>query len=414
MREYAPRQTILGDIERNYGCDGLGAEHSSVEQPLDAEAVMAAALQRSGRNDFSDRSFVRPLKRLLRSYAEEADLNPFGLRAVRFDVMRSLTNILLFDAAEECHPEITRRQLRRPIFITGFPRSASTFLHKLLSLDRSLAVPRSWELIFPYSRSPLASRWRKIQVGLQLRTFQFLAPEVAQLHPMGANEPQECIDITAQVFQSTRFDSTFRVPSYQHCLKEYGYRQAYRFHHRFLQHLDAAYLRRRWVLKAPDHIYALDALHSTYPDADLIFLHRDPLRVVASAAKLTEALQRPFTRSLDRYEIGQRVSSSLIDAAGRMAKAVSGSNTILNLHYRDVVARPMQTVALIYRHCGLVLSCEAEVRMRRWLSGQTDRRRNYHRYELADYGLDARELLREFAPYRETFAALFAQAGEGA
>jgi hypothetical protein len=386
---------------------------SSGGLPLDADALMATALKRGGRNDFSDRSFVKPLKRLLKSYAEEADLSPFGRRAAHFDVMRSLTNILRLDAAEERHPEIARQRLARPVFITGFPRSASTFLHKLLSQDPSLAVPRCWELIFPYSRGPLASRLRRSQVEFQLHAFRLLSPELAQLHPMAAGDPQECIDITAQVFQSTRYDDTYRVPAYQRWLEEYGHDQAYRFHRRFLQHLDAGNPRRRWVLKAPDHIFALDALQRTYPDAQLIFLHRDPLRVVASAAKLTEVLQRPFTRSLDRFEIGDKVSSSLIDAAGRMAKAVSRPNTILNLHYRDVVARPMETVARLYRHCGLVLSREAEARMLQWLARRS-RRRVRRGYELKDYGLDARELQTKFAPYKEVFADLFAAAGEGA
>jgi Sulfotransferase family len=213
---------------------------------------MAAALRKAGQRNFSDRSFVQPLKRLLRSYAEEADLNELGRAVARYDVMRGLTNLLLLDMAEMRNPEIARRQIDRPIFITGFPRSASTFLHKLLSLDPTIAVPHTWELIYPYPAwDRVGETIRKLQVEAELRLFRAFSPGLAELHKMGADEPQECIDITAQVFQSTRYDDQFRVPGYQCWLEKHGHDQAYRFHRRFLQHLGLRKPHRRWVLKAP-------------------------------------------------------------------------------------------------------------------------------------------------------------------
>lgn len=380
--------------------------------PLNAEALMAMALRKTGQRDFSDRSFVEPLNRLLRSYAEEADLNTFGRIAARYHVMRGLTNLLLLDMAEMRDPNIRRRSIDRPIFITGFPRCASTFLHKLLSLDPSIGVPRTWELIYPYPTwDRVGAAVRKFQIETELWFFRALSLDLVKLHAMGADEPQECVDITAQVFQSTRYDDQFRVPGYQCWLEKYGYDAAYRFHRRFLQHLDARFLRRRWVLKAPNHIFGLDALQETYPDAQLIFLHRDPLRVIASSAKLTEVLQRPFTRSLDRFEIGRRVSSGLIRAADRMVDAAGHQKNILNLSYHDVVAHPMETVALIYKRCGLVLSRETENRMQRWLARPGSRSRGGHGYSLKEFGLNGGALDRSFARYRDAFGALYGRAG---
>ncbi len=389
------------------------SSHATTRQiwPLDPETLMAAALHKTGQRDFSDRSFIEPLNHLLRSYAEEADLNAFGRAAARYDVMRGLTNMLLLDMAEMRCPEIRRRSIDRPVFITGFPRSASTFLHKLLSLDPSIAVPRTWELIYPYpSWDRVGAAVRKLQVEAELWFFSALSPNLAKLHGMGADEPQECIDITAQVFQSTRYNDQFRVSGYQHWLEKYGHDQAYRFHRRFLQHLDARVSHQRWVLKAPDHLFALGSLLRTYPDAQLIFLHRDPLQVVASAAKLTEAVQRPFTRCRDRFEIGHRVSSGLIRAANCMVDAAGHQRNILNLSYHEVVAHPMETVARIYERCGLGLSREAEGRMRRWLVRPRSRSRGGRPYSLKEFGLNGEILDRKFARYRDAFGALYRRA----
>lgn len=209
---------------------------------LDADEMIAGALARAGRKDFSDRSFVDPLRRLVRSYNSEADLSAFGRRAVYFDVMRALKNLIRFDRMEEARPEILSRPIRRPIFITGLPRSGTTFLHTLLAQDPGIAVPLSWQLVYPYpSRlGALGADFRSSWVDMQFQVMLLLSPELKDLHPLSANTPQECTDITAQVFQSLRFDSTYRIPSYQDWLGHHGHHDAYRFHRRFLQHLDFA------------------------------------------------------------------------------------------------------------------------------------------------------------------------------
>jgi hypothetical protein len=372
-------------------------------QPFfDADAMMDAALRRSGRQRFSDRSFAEPLSRLLRSYETEADLSRFGRYAARFDLMRCLHNLLRLDAAEEEHPEILDRAIEKPVFITGLPRSATSFLHKLLSLDPANVVPRCWQLIYPYpSRSrPWGADLRKAHVELQLRLFRCLAPGLDGLHALSADAPQECTDITAQIFQSLRFDNTYNIPSYQAWLGAHGHRGAFRFHRRFLQHLDAQIGGGRWVLKSPDHVFTLDAILAAYPDAQIVFLHRDPLSVVASCAKLSERLRRPFTRHIDRAEIGRQVSARLVESTARMMKAAAHSSRILHLHYRQIVSAPLEAASLLYRHCGLALRPEAEQRMRAWLARPRRRRR---RYNLAEFGLDAASLREQFAPYVQAF-----------
>lgn len=368
---------------------------------LDADHLMDLALRKAGRNDFSDRSFIEPLKRLLAAYEQEADLSGFGRRAVHFDVLRCLANLLRLDQAEKADPSIVGRPIEKPIFITGLPRSATTFLHTLLAQDPSHAAPRSWQSMYPYPSNVLGLNLRRLEVDAEFALFRWLSPGVSALHPIAADTPQECTDITAQVFQSLRFDTTYRVPSYQSWLDGHGHHAAFRFHRRFLQHLDAQSPGHSWVLKSPDNVFALDAIRAAYPDARIVFLHRDPLSVVASCVKLAELLRKPFTRHIDRDELGDQVSSRLVESTEEMARAAGRDPGILNLHYREIVARPMETVKALYAHCGMELSGEAEARMRRWL--QHPRRHRHPRYNLTEFGLDARGLNRRFARYMQAF-----------
>jgi hypothetical protein len=368
---------------------------------LNAQELLRAALRKAGRGAFSDTSFVAPLERLVTAYNTEANLSAFGRRAARFDIGRSLDNILCLDAAEEADASIRGRPIARPLFITGLPRSATTFLHALLAEDPGNAVPRCWQLIYPYPKRTFGRDRRRRQVGLQLAIFRLLSPGVGDLHPLFADAPQECTDITAQVFESPRFDTTHHVPSYQAWYDAARHESAFAFHRRFLQHLDTQMPGRHWVLKSPDHVFDLDAIAAVYPDARFVFLHRDPVSVVGSCAKLTELLRRPFTRTLDRAVVGGNVAARLIACADRMA-TMAASGAILHLMYHDVIADPLGAAAAIYRHCGREMLPAARLRMKAFVGRR--HRRSRRRYDLKEFGLNAGELRERFAAYMDAFA----------
>ncbi|MGH8301389.1 MAG: sulfotransferase family protein [Steroidobacteraceae bacterium] len=372
---------------------------------LDAAQMLAAALKRSRCDAFGDSSFVLPLQRLIASCNVESDLNGLGCNAVRFEIRRSLHNLLEFERHEHRNPEVLARPIERPIFITGMPRSGSTFLHRLLVRDPAVAAPLSWRLVHPHPSTAgrLGESCNRAKVQAQFYLMRLLAPELNSLHEVAAGEPEECTDITAQVFQSLRYDSVYRVPSYQSWLQHHGHAEAYRFHKRFLQHLDAQSPGRRWILKSPDHVFALDDIRAVYPDALRVFIHRDPVAVLASVARLTEVLRRPFAHSVDLAEIGQQVCASWLDGAQRMMRAAADSSSILHLHYLEVIADPQAAVQRLFRHGGHASSGNAAQRMRKWLGNRSNRRHRPRRYDLASFGLDPEALREQFKPYTDTF-----------
>src|SRR5215468_9137757 len=390
-------------------------KHSARRGSLRADELLESALRRRKRRDFADRSFIRPFEYLLKACNEEANLSVFGVRALRVDVLRCLRNLLYFDEIEADFPSVLARPIRAPVFITGMPRSGTTFLHRLILQDPGTIAPRLFQLVYPYASqaSCIGTALRKRWVSLQLALFRLIAPELNALHPVAVDSPEECTDITAHVFQSLRFDAMYRVPSYNSWLGRSGFLDAYRFHRRFLQHLDAQLPARRWILKSPDHLFALDDIRKVYPDARLVLVHRDPVRVLASVAKLTEVLRRPFTRSIDRVGIGREVSASWLDGARRMRGLSLNGDAALHLNYRQIIARPIDAVRAVYRHCDLVLTDEAEGRMRSWLRTAANVRRPWRDYKLAEFGLDAQLLRERFAPYTDTFGIEIEHFGAG-
>ena len=278
-----------------------------LDRPISPDELIRLAQRQTGLRDFGDIAFIGPLTRLLESCSTESALGVVGRSATRWDIVRFLSNLLTLQAATAQHPRITDSTIRQPIFITGLPRSGTTFLHRLMLIDETNRAPAVWETIYPSPTS--GSRDERIaRVARQLKAFEWLAPEFPALHPLEATSPQECSEVTAHVFRSLRFDTNYHVPSYRTWMDADVVRHlpAYRFHKRFLQHLQHQDgFERRWVLKCPEHLFALEAIRAVYPDARLVFVHRDPVKVLLSQARLTEVLRRPFTRKLNPKRSGR-------------------------------------------------------------------------------------------------------------
>jgi hypothetical protein len=385
--------------------DSVGSGLGLLRRPLRVEALLSVARRQSGLREFGDASFIEPLQRLLSACVDEASLSLVGRMATRWDVVRFLTNLLRLHDAEERDPGILGQPIERPIFITGLPRSGTTFLHRLLLEDPKNRAPRVWQTIWPYPIGRGRDR-RAARVARQLRAFERLAPEFRALHPLDATSPQECSEITAHVFRSLRFDTTYRIPSYRNWLDQAGHTPAYRFHRRFLQHLQHQAPGGRWVVKCPDHLFALDAIRAEYPDARLVFVHRDPVKVLLSVAKLTEVLRRPFARRLDALEIGRQESARWLEGTRRMV-AVGDDAGLLepvhHVHHTALVADPVGTVAALYRHFRLSLAPGVAAAIERYVKARPAGGYGPRNYRFEDHGMDAGTEREKFRGYTERF-----------
>jgi Sulfotransferase family len=362
------------------------------------------AVERQSRRRFRDLSILEPLRILLASYNQETNLSLFGGLAAKWDISRLLTNVLRLEAEEERAPHILQHHIEAPIFITGLPRSGTTFLHSLLAKDETNRVPILWQTIYPYPlEQDKRSDGRIARVQNQLRMFELLSPGVGSLHPLAACAPQECTEITAHVFQSLRFDTTHSVPSYQQWLIKTGHTDAFRFHRRFLQHLQHQGGQGQWILKCPDHVFTLDAITQIYPDARFVFVHRDPLSVLPSVAKLTEILRAPFTRALDRYQIGRQVSERWLEGASLISDHSTTTDKIFHVHFRSLTSEPVKTIASLYDHFGLRFSTFAQQRIEAFVRNTPRGGYGVNRYSLREFGLDADVLYEGFWPYMRTF-----------
>ena len=361
---------------------------------LDPAHLLSVARRRTRLRDLGEPAIQDPLDRLVQSLEREAQLSFVGRIAAREDLSRMLMNRLRMERDRLHHPEIAAEQIKRPLFITGLPRSGSTFLHGLLAQDPVSRVPLHWEVRAPSpppQRETYATDPRIDAAERQLRWLFRLAPDFQKIHQISARMPEECVIMLSHSFLSFQFSSTWFVPSYQEWLEEQDLTPAYLCHRKFLQQLQWRCPGERWVLKAPPHLPGLRALFATYPDANVILTHRDPLEVVASVASLHVALRRTFSNVVDPLAVGPEVTRMLADDIRHGYAAYDDGcgrpEQFTNVSYVDLMRDPMKVVRVIYRRFDLPLSTVAEARMRRYLDDNPKDKHGAHLYSLAQFGL---------------------------
>src|SRR4029079_10779724 len=118
-------------------------------RPLVPEALMEAAVEQTGLDDFGDLSFVDPLEALCAGCRETAGLSAMGVVSSHTHLTLLLRNRLILEQALKDEPAIHEVTIDRPIFVVGLPRTGSTHLHNLISADISVRTLPYWEAMEP-------------------------------------------------------------------------------------------------------------------------------------------------------------------------------------------------------------------------------------------------------------------------
>lgn len=389
---------------------GRGLGRLGVRWPrVDDRAMMADARRRAGLDDFGDDSFREGLRVLVDTFNARDNANAFGRLFFREYCTSLLVNRLKVQADLTRHPEILGVPVERPLFVTGLPRSGTTFLHRLLSQDPDARAMLFWEALEPspppepatYRTDPRIARARR-QMDLLYR----LSPRLATAHEFEAESPEEDNNLFAHRFAAGMLGFMFDVPEYARWLDRQDYVPGYRYEKQQLQLLSWKCPGDHWVLKSPAHLFGLDAILAVFPDACIVVTHRDPLEVIPSVSSLAAGFRGILTDRLDLRRLGAEMAEAMAVGPRRAmaARATADPDRFFDVEYRRLVADPIETVRSICDHFGYDFGPEFEARARRYLAANPRQKHGVHRYRLDDFGLDPAAVDPQFTDYRAWLA----------
>jgi hypothetical protein len=161
------------------------------------------------------------------------------------------------------------------------------------------------------------------------------------------------------------------------------------------------------VLKAPAHLYGVEAIFAAYPDAGIILTHRNPLEVAPSLASLTVTLRRAFSDHVDPKAAAREMTARWAEGMRRALEVRDSgkfrADRFADVDYRELLADPLGIVRRIYEHFGIDLTEDTVGRMRRYLAANPKNLHGRHRYSLEAFGLDRDQEIARYAAYSERF-----------
>ena len=384
----------------------------SIETDLSVEAVLAAAVEATGLEDFGPQDFRERLGLWLSECDADPERTGLGRRSLFGDCVRYASTRLEIRAFLEAHPEIHDVEIEKPIIVIGLPRSGTTHLVNLIAADERLRsmplwegqepVPNSRESIGPDGIDP---RWARCEQNWQ--AFRAMSPLIAAMHPMNPDHIHEELELMLPDFTSYNLEWVVRCPKWRDTYvardQTPHYQGALKTGLKILQWLKP---RERWILKCPQHLEQIGPLMETFPDATIVVTHRDPVSVIQSAAtmlaygaRMTYRTPRP-----EWYlEYWHERIRTLLEASVRDRPMLPSDRTV-DVLFHEFMANDRATVERIYEVAGLPMTNAARAQIDAYIAAHPRGKDGQVVYDLRkDFDADPETLRTAFDFYFNAF-----------
>ena len=364
--------------------------------------IVNTAREKAAVPDPDSDSWKEGLQILLHDHARQDRLTERGEMIVRNRYVETLAARMQVDEYIRRNPAVLDQPIDRPVFILGMPRTGTTMLSYMLDADpanRSMLRWEAYNAAPPAAPGALKTDPRCLAEVARDENMLKMAPKVAAAHFEPGDGPTECVHLIAQDFRSLMLAVTTTVPTYHDWLMFTDMTTAFEHRKRVLQILQTTNPG-RWVLKMPSDSLFIRQLFKTFPDARVIWTHRDPYAVVGSSLGMRGNSRPMFEVDEGAEYMRQYFPLQLALHASRPLEVnAERPDDIYHCYYDDLVADPMAQLKQIYRWLGHDWTETAEAGMQGWLDSNPQNKRGKHSYSLEEWGLTKKDLEPYFSDY---------------
>ncbi|MCH7231503.1 sulfotransferase [Glycomyces sp. L485] len=354
----------------------------------------------------ADQTDLADLKTLLGCFAAIEGLSGVGWRSAQDLVKSRIENRYRIRGLQAKHPKILDEPVNRPIFVVGLPRTATTLTHKILARADGCRGPKLWEMYNLGLAVDDATRARQIkQTQKRVDMTLQISPDWNIIHPVDADGEEEDYFVKDH---TALHCAVAPIWDYLDFLTEHDFSADYRLLKEALQVLSYERPRARWVIKHPGNLFSIASIREVFPDADIVWTHRDPSTVMGSMCSMAESLHRLHIKpgAVDLADIGRmwlRILSEGV-AGARDQRTTIDRAAIHDVGYHWLMSDPHTYVPELFAELDLPWTGRDRSRLEAALSRPIDRR--LHEYTLGRYGLDHATIEQAFGDYVEFVTGL--------
>jgi hypothetical protein len=369
------------------------------------------AMEQTGLSDFgADASYRTGLGVILEAMDDYCDLDELGLYAAPIKLVHMLKQRLLAEQAFKAQPAMLERAIEKPLLITGLVRTGSTALHYLMARDPNRQHLQFWLADNPMPRPERAS-WEQHPnfqaTKASLDMMYEASPKLKAIHYMAADWPEECGHLMAQTFTDDYWQCVRSAPHYNQWYEHCDMVPTYRQHKKLLQWIGSNDADKPWLLKYPVHMKHLKSFLTVYPDAQVIWTHRDPAVVMSSYASLIEGFREIGVRpeTIDRNAILREQMEIWADGAQRAIEVRKQfpEAQFYDLHFEDFVDDSIAAVRKAYQQFDIAWTPECEAALCQWNEDNPQHKHGKHSHSEAQLELSNEQIRERFADYIDAF-----------
>jgi len=373
---------------------------------FDPDTILEEARKSAGLDDFGPGDFREALGVLLETYDAHYK-TPKGRKKSYRRVIGLLATRLRVAEALRKAPEIIDRPIPRPMVLTGLPRSGTSALFNLLGCDPAARALLLWETQFPDPMEGLeagAPDPRHDAIEAYYAKSRESNPDFTKIHYSSADTPEECVLLHAYSLSGVHIGTEVMLEPYRSWYRQQDLHGMYSYYRMLLQMLDWQRPGERWLLKAPAHMWAIDALIDTFPDVSIVWTHRNPLACIPSISSMTHVLLEGQV-DISKEELGPLVMDFYATSLerGLATRDQCDPRRFIDVNHDDFVDDSIGTAERIYDHFGLSIDTAAAEAMHNHMQANPKNRHGKHEYHLDDWGMTREDILSRFAPYIERF-----------
>ncbi len=391
------------------GLAGFGEWAGASLGRLDVDDILAEGRRQTGLQDWGDDHFLPNLRTAVDCVKAKDGLTPLARVVLRQSFVRAVCNRLWVQDWLRRHPEVRDQRVERPIFVVGFPRTGTTVLQNLFAAHPDRRGLPFWQLTVPV---PVAEdreadrQSRRKTCDWMLWAAYRAAPEMAEVHYIDTDTLEECWPLFGNSFAVMNWELQSGLERYGDWIQQHADMQkAYAEYRTLLQVQLERWPSGQLVLKCPEHLWFLDALLDVFPDACILWTHRDPYETIASYCSLMSLQWRTLYGHIDRPAMGAFMERRLLVGIDRAlaTRARRGDARFFDARFVDTVRDPIGVVEQASAHFGLDVTPAHRDAMRRWLDHERADQRGKHKYDPLDYGLERGRVAERYGHYIERF-----------
>jgi len=366
------------------------------------DEILHDARERTGLADPERDSWREGLEILLHDHAKADVLSERGWERLKARYVDALAARMAVDDHIRRNPAVTDAPIVRPVFILGMPRTGTTMVSGMMDADpqnRSLLKWEAYNVAPPAAPGATRTDPRCIAEKAKDELIIKANPKGAAQHFEAGDGPTECVHLLAQDFKSLMLAVVSSTPTYHDWILFCEMASAFEHRKRVLQILQSTNPG-RWVLKMPSDSLFIRTLFATFPDARVIWTHRDPYAALASSMSMRAHSRLVFNKDADVAHMRERFPLQLaMHLARPLEMSRERPDQIYHLYYDDLVAQPLAQMKKVYAWLGDAWTEAADSGMRSWMTANPQGRFGAHTYSLDQWGLSKRALEPYFADY---------------